>query len=177
MSHDDYLDLCRVARDALADLLEETDHHRGVKERAAYGSVVEYIEKYEETEADDHDSAPLLTRPGFDSHDAERGEREQAWSRWPMERKRAMVLDVLGDDRLTGKELAQRYREAVKDDFDVYQDQVLYIVGKMLGSEVDRELEPWSSRGRYRYFRKVGLEGPIADLQRQLDAENAGGRS
>lgn len=172
-SADEYLDLCQTAKDALGELLEETDHHLGTTERAAYGSLSKYIEKWDGEAGDDPDAA----WGGERARERAELEREQAWADWPMERKRAMVLDVLGDDRLTGSELAVRYREALKEDFDLYQKQVLYIVRKMLGSEVDRELEPWGSRGRYRYFRKVGLEGAIADLQRQLDAESAGGQS
>ncbi|HEX2161683.1 MAG TPA: hypothetical protein VHF88_07665 [Thermoleophilaceae bacterium] len=160
ISHDEYLELCHNAKDALSDLLDETDHDLGTCERTAYKSLKRYIARHE-AEADE---------PEDDDGWAVERARRKAWDRWPMERKRAVVLELLGDKRLTGKELAQRFRQAVAADFDVYEDQVLYIVKKMLGADLDRELEQWGSRGRYRYFRKRGLEGPIAELQRQFDA-------
>lgn len=169
MTDAEYIDLCHQAKDALAELLDATDHDRGTKQRIAYRDLKRYIEKHEGGRDDEPESRSELDEI------RERRARSRAWRQWPLERKEALVLEILGDERLTGKELAIRFRTAVAADFDACQDQVMYVVRKMLGTQVDRELEPWGSRGRYVYFAKRGLEGPIAELQAQLDATDAGG--
>ena len=95
---------------------------------------------------------------------SERCERVEAWRAAPTAARESRVLQVLGDDALTQRELRNRLEEAGAA---LYERDIRYLLTRMLrAGQLDRVKEPFRQTGRYRYFRRRGLEGPIADLER-----------
>lgn len=98
-------------------------------------------------------------------------ERQAAWRRSPKERREGLVLQVLGDERLTISELTERLEAKLNPEREkygtVYDSAVRALAMQMLAAgQLEREGEEFRGRLRYRFFRKAGLSGPIADLER-----------
>jgi hypothetical protein len=108
----------------------------------------------------------------------ERLEKEAAWKRVPAAERDRILLEVLGEDRLTIRELTERMRSELPR-CDLYESHVGRLVGRLFkeARELDRAADPRKKgRPRYLYFRR-GLEGPIADLERTFHESDEGERS
>lgn len=157
---DRYIELCHTAKDALYELLKATEPDMGYKLRTAYSDLKTYIAEHGEAE-----DSPAEPEP-------------ERWGDLPIPQRQAHVLEHLGEDRLTISELTTVLEKALHVDYSVYENWVRSAVNRMFKEgKLQREGEQWHSRIRYRYYVPRELEGPIADLQRQFDAGNAGGQS
>jgi hypothetical protein len=102
----------------------------------------------------------------------ERRERRFAWKESPLVEREREALQLLGDDRLTIKEITERFNEAhpEPDIPIIFDTDVRPLMYRLLHArEVDRKAEPRVPGGkavRHRYFRRQTLEGPIVDLER-----------
>jgi hypothetical protein len=167
---EDYRALMEGARDALRDLLEETHLDLGVRLRAAYGQL------RRELEGDDEGRRSVAERDGVSERKErelrESREREQVWKQTPIERRESLLLQVLADEGLTINELVGRVNaELCPPDTNylmVYEPALRVLVKRMFAAgQLERVGEPaCNGQTRYRYFRKRGLDGPIADLDR-----------
>lgn len=159
MADREYVELMETARDAIRALLEKSDVGSGLDIRAAYNTLERTINK-QNRKAD--------KRPERD----EQQQREEwhkariAWKWTPMLERERLAIELIADRRLTVRELAGKLTEARPDCF-VYESDARSLVYRLCDAgELDRVGEEWRGRTRYRYFRKVDLEGPIVGLDR-----------
>lgn len=108
---------------------------------------------------------------------SKRQQREEAknqWKRMPRERREALAFQALGDNRLVIREITDRINAELgypqQPGGAVYGNEVASLVKRMCRQgQLEREPETFNvNHLRYRYFRRRGLEGPIADLERAL---------
>jgi hypothetical protein len=112
--------------------------------------------------------------------DAESAARD-AWRNAPRAAQEGMLLDALGDERLTAWELACRISQPIDPSSKGYEERreiVAYDSDlKRLAARMCKAgrlacvKEPFKSRGRFRYFRVCPLDGSIADLERAYHVE------
>lgn len=108
---------------------------------------------------------------------AERGRRHQArrlnWSRdTTIYNREQHVLTAIGEKQLTIAETMDAIRVVHEEGFFVGESGVRSVVTRLFKShDLDRTGEEYRGRVRYRYFRRIGLEGPIADLQRTMNGQ------
>lgn len=118
--------------------------------------------------------------------DAANARLDECWKPLPHERRAVLVLDVLGEDALTVREITERLSDRFRttecgDRRILYETYVRALVRRMfLAGQLDREPErrgPVGSRAvRYRYSVRRLLTGPIADLDRRFhDLDTPGG--
>lgn len=110
---------------------------------------------------------------------SEHEQRETARSIWPalrQDRREALVLEVLGDRKLTVREITDGLNELLRTPECggrpiVWTSNVQSLLYPMLDArQLERKAEPRGQRAvRYRYFRRTGLDGPIADLERAFN--------
>lgn len=157
MSNEEYQELREAAADALRELLRNTEPGTGLYLHTTLAKLRREIDQ--ETRQDENTVEPVGDRP-----------------RWTvlstLDRER-QVLDALSEQRLTINELRSYLDEHTG--YRVYHSHVAAVVRGLFveARELDRVGERYT-RGkslRYRYFRRTKLEGPIADLQRQIDGE------
>lgn len=94
-----------------------------------------------------------------------------AWARFTLAQRTHLTLELLGDDRLTVRELTERFCTRLPE-CRLYDSNVRALVGRLFtAGELDRVGERYRKGDsiRYRYFRRP-LSGPIADLDREFDA-------
>jgi len=103
---------------------------------------------------------------------AERAGREaffeacRRWERLSWDERASRVLQALGDERLTGRELAARIRENENDQLVPNSTEIRAAAVRMVAAGVlDQELVE-SGRRRYCYSRRRELSGEIAELER-----------
>lgn len=105
-------------------------------------------------------------------------EASEAWRRVRRDERERLVSKVLGEGRLLIRELTERinaalgYPESTDEDGyrsarAVYESEIRNLVVRLVrDGQLEREPEPFEGKIRYRYSRKRGLDGPIADLER-----------
>lgn len=109
--------------------------------------------------------------PMQDIRDAARA----AWRSVPKPQRECLLLNVLGDDNLTLRELAKRLDTKVRtpecgDELIVYGDNIRPLVVCLVqAGELERAAEVFRNKPRYRYSRRRALEGPIIDLERAFN--------
>jgi len=91
------------------------------------------------------------------------------WRNLTKQEREAQLNAVLGDDRLTIRQIQARIeRQGVK----VWEGEVRSLVRRMYRERhLDREDEQWQGKVRYRYFMRSTLHGTIADLDRQFSED------
>lgn len=95
-----------------------------------------------------------------------------AWSHMSMEERERLLLDVLGTDRLTMRELKARLEAEVDD--SIWDSTLRSLISRLINRcELDREYGQWG-KCRRRYFRWRDLSGPIADLDEQFNGGKEG---
>jgi hypothetical protein len=161
MSDDRYLELLETARDAVRDVILESECGTGVITlNYAYDHLKRSIKTLQN---EDHMAAPNSAPP-----------RARWWkSEFSVRDREHQILDVLAEHRLTLRELAEHMRE-LHPDLKMDHSSVISIANRLLkAGELDRQPEHYNRgpRIRYRYFRRVQLDGPIADLDRAFREE------
>lgn len=166
---DDYRELIETAHDAIDELLNASKHDSWMRLRLAYGEMSDALEldeaKREKAEKRDAEAAERRAAV------ARRQEIRERWTKLPAARREGILLDVLGDERLFHRDLCDRVNTALvgapDEECAVYPTEVQVLAKSMFDAgQLDRAVDPTSRRRRYVYFRKRGLDGPIADLDR-----------
>jgi hypothetical protein len=138
------LEFCLDCGDALCDLLDE------------FGAdVPETREQKRQREHEEHLA------------------RSRAWKATAGEQCQRLILEALGADQLTLSQIAKRLTERYRDQYGgIFESTLRNEVRNMLiAGELDRLRADLHNKPRYVYFRKPGLDGPIADLEAQLADE------
>lgn len=167
MTAGEYTEACRVAKEALYDVLMATEPDTGGRLRVAYTQ----LKRLSGTGEAGH---------GRETREREEREREErlqehkrrtGWKRISMDRREAFAFQLLGDDRLTIADLTKRFRTEFGTDIAIHETHIRGLVARMLeAGHLARKGEAWQGRVRYRYFRKRELEGPIVELEAMLQA-------
>jgi hypothetical protein len=165
---EEYRELIEDARDAVNALLDVSTHHSWATLRRAYGDLVEALWRDEGERLRDElrEVAALEAKQREDRFAARDG-----WLGMVREARENRVLDVLGEGRWTIRQVMGRLNGALGcEDGDaaaVYEGDVRRILRRMCAAgQLERAPERFQGKIRYRYFRKVGLHGAIAELDR-----------
>lgn len=172
-----YRELARDAQDALEKLLTHTKPGTGIYLHQA-------LERLRiENERADREAATATTRT--DDVDVAKLEAEDArktadrhWRMLERHARNRVFIEAIGDDRLTVQEVAARLPNHLPEWGNArpwyYHHVYPHLVKMIAAGELDRaHAEIVKGRPVWRYFRRVDLEGPIADLARQFEGESA----
>ncbi|MDX6648150.1 MAG: hypothetical protein QOJ97_101 [Solirubrobacteraceae bacterium] len=97
------------------------------------------------------------------------------WKERPPVEREHLVLNALGEDRLSLGELVPRVREQAGDD-QIWDSYLKTVVNRLIEAGELERVKERRCRGDHpsaftnRYFRRRDLDGPIADLDRRLSA-------
>lgn len=176
MGQDDYRELQEAARDALYELLMQTEPGIGLTLHVAYGELRRQLERNDAARGRELWRQHLEeTREERVREERERRERRAAWGRMPYPERMHRVLNVIGDGRLTIREVYDRLKEAMPE-ADFYDNNVRLVVKRLHDrGDLDRVAEPrspGSTAVRYRYFRRAA-DPKLAELERQLNDKEA----
>ena len=98
-------------------------------------------------------------------------ERRARWEDWGKVGQERFVLEVIGERRLTKREIVEALQARLGDEFHIYDNYVQNVLRHLLAAgEVVRAPEDWRGRYRYRYAR-TPLSGPITELERAFDEQ------
>lgn len=176
---DDYRALIEDARDAVCELLTASTPESWIGLRTSYGFMLSELRDDDRQRAREQQNARPST-PARSARvsevDAAFAQLDQCWKPLTHERRVSLVLDVLGDDALTVREITGRISERFRTPECgsrriVYETYARPLLRKMfLTGQIDRHAEtrgkPGSKATRYRYSARRQLDGPIADLER-----------
>ena len=125
------------------------------------------VEKRETPKADEPEKPKAPTNgPEWREHEDANREPREAWGRLSAERRESLLLNMLGEERLTLAESASRMDAELghvdgKNWSAVYASDVRNLAMRMVRSgQLERVAEPFQGKVRYRYF-KAGLEQPL----------------
>jgi hypothetical protein len=95
-------------------------------------------------------------------------ERRDAWFKMPWDVRERLLLEALGDKRLTVREIEQGMKALPEFGGEIYTNDVRALAERMISSgRLDRVNDPFRNKPRWRYFLLTpSLDGPIADLER-----------
>jgi hypothetical protein len=157
-------------------------HGHGVDERGSGMYINQQLGHYH---GEPQDSGPSCYRRMLDaitdqeeaarawraSHEEWR-EARQAWRDVPTARRESLLFHVLGEEQLLPREIFQRLADLLGSEPRrpaVYKEDIVRLVRRLYAQgHLDRVFEtfgPANARSRYRYFRRVELTGPIAELE------------
>jgi hypothetical protein len=97
-------------------------------------------------------------------------ERKEVWARRPIRDREHLLLNILGEDRLTVLELTERVRDELGDGAP-YEPAIRNVIRRLYNDGELKRVGERRARGdhagaiRYRYFKRA-LSGAIADLDR-----------
>ena len=167
---EDYRELIENARDAMRELLKKSEPDSWLGLRNSYAEIrralnvddglIERLRKRTEQE----ERRTLST-----THDGDRERREEAaiWKSVSKVERERVAIEMIGEGRLTLTELTHKFQEHFGFDGTIYHSQIRPIAMRLLAAgELQREAEDFQGKVRYRWFRRRGLDGPIADLER-----------
>jgi hypothetical protein len=176
-----YVELMIEAKDALGDMLRATEPGMGSLYHQAYAGLKQQIE---EATGERH-RGPHPRLPGAEGHDAtepatshfddyhvKNREIRRCRRDFTRPQRERFILEQLGDEGLTTGEIAERFSKH-HPELGLYPGHIQPIVADMFKNRELRR-EPTGLSGpnpRWRYFRNATLEGPIADLDRQLQED------
>lgn len=152
MNEDEYVALVDDARESLRRLLVATEPGTGLSLHSAYNDL------------------KAMGRPvrALADRRLEEMRYENGWKRIPTLERERIMLELLGERRLTIAELTQELKAAQRTECAIYDSHVRAMVYRLYrAGGLDRAGEQWHGKTRYRYFRKP-LSGPIADLERKF---------
>jgi hypothetical protein len=112
-----------------------------------------------------------------DEQHSEYLERRRSWRQSPMAYRERVVLEALGDGRMTLGELSTGMNEALGWSANrvIYEAAASSLARRMVASgQLGREPEEFRGKVRYRYFAKRTLEGPIVALDDALGVDGHG---
>lgn len=157
MSSQEYRELQLAAVDALTDLLRASEPGTGLYLHRTLACLRAEVELSYAPEPAANTGAQTFDRPKRLT---------------PVERER-LVLEELGDDRLTVGELVHRIGTAYPH-VHLSRGLVYMTLRALMNTgDVERATESYRGQPRHRYSRRTKLEGPIVDLQRMFDEESA----
>ena len=161
---DDYREMIEEAVAALDALFEKSTPDSWIWLRGGYRDLRRALEC---------DDAKRLAEDRRQQRDrfSDQAERQASWRRLPRDRRESLLLHVLGEGRLTLREITRRLNAelgvpegALPTLFD---DKVRPMVRRMVDiGQLERTEESFQGKLRYRYARKRDLEGPISELER-----------
>lgn len=166
MTNDDYRALAKEARDALRDVIKASEPGTGMVLHSAYTCLKHMLEPEPETTVSTESDAH---KEWWRRHHEQRAR----WTKLSMPERNRLTLELLGEDRLTVREVMDRLRgelgESAVSDVDARG-----VLKRLLDAEeVHRKLDPNSGGTvRYRYFRNTQLLGPIVDLERTFHEQD-----
>jgi hypothetical protein len=190
---DDYRELIVQAQDAVCDLLRAStpdswmDLRGGYREMRTALAADAALHALEETRQARHDArrereeTEQERRVKWEREREEWREWERVWRNMPRSRRESLVFDVLGDESLIIREIADRVNDELArlnrehglkqptgSGRIMYEDGIRPTVMRMLNAgQLERSPETFrKTRTRYRFTRKRGLDGPIVDLER-----------
>ena len=161
MSSHNYRELLEEARDALRNVLKESEPGTGQTLHSAYNTIKESIQKEEEAIVAAERAAGTRERR------AEQAEQRDQWAELSIPERHRLTLELFGEDQLTAREVRDRLRVELGESA-VYDGDIRNELKRLIDAgELQRKLEP-NTRGRtrYRYFRNTHLSGPIVALER-----------
>ena len=155
---DHYLALTRNARDALRAWLDETPSD-GL---SVVWSVCNGLDE--------------ALRQESEARWEEYHERRRVWRQTPKDRRETLVLQALGSEQLTIREVMAgvNFELGATDDGScfVYEGDVRRVMMRMLdGGQLERAKEVFRNKPRFHYFRTTRLDGPIAELEQAYHDE------
>jgi hypothetical protein len=168
--NDEYRELIAAAERALYDLLEASTPESWLALRPGYGELKREVLRQA-------GATYSATRAGhIERQRRGRDEIHDRWSALGGDAREELLFQVLGDDRLLIREIVERLNDVlVPEDVTwraVYENAVRGLTVRLVrDGRLERIAEPWRGRVRYRYFRRRGLSGPIADLERAFHDE------
>lgn len=173
---DNYRELQEAARDALYELLRRTEPGTGLQLHKAYAGLEAQLGR------EDREEREREQREARNSERArQHAEREQyfrarlAWTGLPMAERGHRVLNIIGDERLTIRQVHEQLVPQMPE-ARIYQPDVRTVI-RLLHErgELDRAAEPVRPGGasiRFRYFRRA-VDPKLAGLERQLNDKEA----
>lgn len=143
-----YLELVLAAEASLRALLLRTEPGTGMTLHQALAEIKE-LREHEQRDAD----VGALR------------ERQSEWRRLDLTARHRLILTVLGDQRLTIREICVGLNEL--RDWTVYVSHLQSTIARLHArGDLDRVPVRVDGRRAYRYFHPTTLTGPIADLDR-----------
>lgn len=107
-----------------------------------------------------------------DDAPAERDEPER-WTDKPVPVRERIVLETIGDGRLTNRGIWEAVCEA-HPEVRLYKSDIAPLTRRLVAAgEIVCEREAWRGRTRNRYHRRTDLDGTIADLDRAFREDDA----
>lgn len=176
MGKDEYRELLIAAKQAIHDVLSESEPGTGMALHRAYSALKVQLEE------NDREAREREQREARESErDRQNGEREQlfrarlAWTGLPMAERGHRVLNIIGDGRLIIRQVHEQL-VCQMPEARIYQPDVRTVIRLLQErGELDRAAEPVRPGGasiRYRYFRRAA-DPKLAELERQLNDKEA----
>lgn len=159
LSDDDraWLSLAQAAERALSDLPDLSDEAQASLRRIVAAGF--HAAGCAPGEADDRDAERISPT---------------AWRRVPRVARERMLLETLGDGRMTARELLHRLYQLPDAAFTEQYTKML-LRELVAAGELEREQEPINGRRwHWVYFRRTDLSGPILDLDLAFQEPNDG---
>jgi hypothetical protein len=168
---DEYRELLENARAALCDLLMASEPGTHLLPLQKAYDILK--------QAADRPTLSSTTAQRPLAHDSDAHsyrERRAAWRRLPIPARGRLIVELLGEDVLTCREIARRVDAQYGADYNVYTSTVQAELYRLMqAGEVRRRPGYGGRQNPHRYFRNRDLEGPIADLERTYrDAADGG---
>jgi hypothetical protein len=165
----EFIELLEDAQGALFDLIKSCEPGTGLPLHHAYNHIKSALERAGKRAVAE---APDPAKEERNRRDAEYRARKEAWRTMPWHERERLLLDVLGDKRLSKGEIARAMDES-REDLTLYESQISNLLTRMLAAgEIKRERECFGKTGtrwRWSYMRNAKLTGEIADLNRALE--------
>lgn len=166
----EYADLLQDAIDSLHAVLKETEPGTGLGLHQAYNTLKGSLVKAQrqEEQQDEHRQEQPFRRYGPTDEEMA---RFRSWERHEQHHRQRLVIEALGAEGLTVRELADRLETP---DMVMSYTRLYPLLTKIMepAGEVRRTVEPWrGTKTITRWYRNTKLEGPIAELQRALDED------
>lgn len=161
MSSSDWLEALEEAQEALRRVIKMAEPGTGIPLHLAYNQLKVVADRERQGTGREQPAAP--------PQDAAMtfAEARQRWRGLCWAQREQILLEALGDECLTPRELLPRVRRLLNLDYGVYDNNIRALADRMReAGELERHAEQWRGRVRYRYSRRTQLEGPIADLDR-----------
>ena len=189
MAYDeDYVELMDNAKSAIRALLAESTEESWIALRSGLREIRQAIgaeqvrdealaslerlrkdqEEFEERRNALKQRAPEAEEPADDWRPLYE-ERRLAWRHKPMAYKEGIVIEALGDDQLTIRELTKRVNELVgwTTNTCLYESNIDSLTRRLMAArQLDRIKVQIGAREIWHYHRRRDLLGPIADLER-----------
>lgn len=172
MGKDEYRELVIAAKQAIYDVLAESEPGTGMALHRAYSALKAQLEEYDrEAREREAREAREAKRDRLDDEREQYLRARLAWTGLPMAERGHRVLNIIGDGRLVIRQVHEQLVSQMPD-AQIYQCDVRTVIRLLHDrGELDRAAEPIRPGGasiRYRYFRRA-VDPKLASLERQLN--------